>query len=73
MMVISNLAWAQTTYRFQPVNDLPVSNEQGALDLAWAGGINAGQYQTIDLNQDGLLDLFIFERTTNKITTFINV
>ncbi len=38
----------------------------------WAGGINAAQFSTIDLNHDGNEDLFIFDRTGNKILTYIN-
>ncbi len=38
----------------------------------WAGGLNFIQAYTIDLNMDGIKDLFIFDRTGNKIRTFIN-
>lgn len=38
----------------------------------WAGGLNFIQASNIDLNGDGLQDLFIFDRTGNKIRTFIN-
>jgi hypothetical protein len=37
---------------------------------AWTGGINAGQYSTIHLNNDGIEDLVVFDRTTNKLTAF---
>ncbi len=63
---------SQGPYRFQPSNEIPVSDANGALSLAWSGGLNSGQYQTMDLNQDGLMDLVIFDRTTSKISTFIN-
>jgi len=39
---------------------------------AWAGGLNFIQPSTIDLNLDGIKDLFVFDRTGNKIRTFIN-
>jgi hypothetical protein len=38
----------------------------------WAGGINSAQFSEIDLDQDGILDLFIFDRSGNKITTYVN-
>ena len=38
----------------------------------WAGGINNAQVSNIDLNMDGIKDLFVFDRTGNKIRTFIN-
>lgn len=37
----------------------------------WAGGLNAPQYSNIDLNFDGVQDLFIFDRSANKVLTFI--
>src|ERR1051326_6298663 len=40
---------------------------------AWAGGVNSPQFSEIDLNQDGILDLFVFDRTGNKIITFLNL
>ncbi len=38
----------------------------------WAGGLNTVQVSNIDLNLDGIKDLFVFDRTGNKIRTFIN-
>ncbi|MES2287340.1 MAG: FG-GAP-like repeat-containing protein [Bacteroidota bacterium] len=38
----------------------------------WAGGLNFIQASNIDLNSDGIKDLFIFDRTGNKVRTFIN-
>lgn len=40
-------------------------------DLALAGGLNQPQFSNIDLNKDGKLDLFVFDRTGNKVLTFI--
>ncbi|MBI3512186.1 MAG: T9SS type A sorting domain-containing protein [Bacteroidetes bacterium] len=40
--------------------------------FAWAGGMNSCQYSNIDLNQDGIMDLFIFDRQGNKITTYVS-
>ena len=39
---------------------------------AWSGGLNSCQLSEIDLNLDGTKDLFIFERTGNRILPFIN-
>ncbi len=38
----------------------------------WAGGLNFLQVSDIDLNYDGIMDLFVFDRTGNKVSTFIN-
>jgi hypothetical protein len=40
--------------------------------LAWAGGMNFLQYSEIDLDMDGTKDLFVFDRSGGKITTYIN-
>lgn len=39
----------------------------------WAGGLNTTQYSTIRLNNDSRDDLAVFDRTTNKVSTFIAV
>jgi hypothetical protein len=38
----------------------------------WAGGFNSVQFSEIDLNLDGIKDLFVFDRTGNRISTYIN-
>ncbi len=47
---------------------------QGVQELKYpfAGGLNAPQFSATDLNRDGIQDLFIFDRTGNKVLTFIN-
>lgn len=37
----------------------------------WAGGLNAPQTNTLDLNQDGIDDLVLFDRMANKPITFL--
>jgi hypothetical protein len=49
----------------QLINGTPLKN-------AWAGGLNFLQVSDIDLNYDGVMDLFVFDRTGNKVATFIN-
>ena len=47
---------------------------QGSHELKYpfAGGLNTPQFSATDLNHDGIKDLFIFDRTGNKVLTFIN-
>src|SRR6478609_12065035 len=62
---------AQFTYVVDQT--VPVKDLQGnTLDMAWAGGLNAAQYNSIDLNGDGKDDLAIFDRMANKVITFVN-
>lgn len=51
---------------------IKVSNEQGELINAWSGGLNSAQISTIDLNGDKVEDIVIFDRTSYKISTFLN-
>ena len=48
------------------------SQTEKLLPLALAGGFNSPQFSTIDLNGDSNPDLFVFERTSNRIYTFLN-
>lgn len=42
-----------------------------SLPNAWAGGLNAPQYATMFLNDDDTPDLVVFDRTQNKVSTFL--
>lgn len=62
---------AQFTYFLD--QDIPVEQLTGeALTLPWAGGLNAAQINTMDLDGDGADDLVIFDRTANKVITFLS-
>src|ERR1044071_2682797 len=61
---------AQTIFVRQ--DSVPVFVNSVQLENPWAGGINSAQFSEIDLNQDGTMDLFVFDRAGNKITTYIN-
>lgn len=58
---------------FNRVDSIQVQLANGTLlKNPWAGGLNFLQVSDIDLNFDGIMDLFVFDRTGNKISTFIN-
>ncbi|MBM3436391.1 MAG: hypothetical protein FJY07_09285, partial [Bacteroidetes bacterium] len=38
----------------------------------WTGGMNSCQFGQIDLNLDGVKDLFVFDRHGDRIMTFVN-
>lgn len=50
---------------------VPVVDESDTLSLAWAGGLNAVQYNTIDLNDDDRDDLLLFDRSSNTLHPFL--
>ena len=43
-------------------DSIPVFVNSQQLNFPWTGGINYGQFSPIDLNQDGIMDLFVFDR-----------
>jgi hypothetical protein len=42
------------------------------LKNAWAGGFNSVQFSEVDLNLDGIRDLLVFDKTGDRMSTFIN-
>lgn len=70
LVTVGQLSVAQTSYHID--QSIPVEVNGKNLTLPWAGGLNSSQVNTIDLDQDGKDDLAIFDRTANKIFTFIN-
>ncbi|AMM51247.1 hypothetical protein TH61_08770 [Rufibacter sp. DG15C] len=64
---------AQTSARFQETAGPAVTANSQTLRLAWAGGFNSPQFSSIDLNQDGQQDLFVYDRSSQKVSTFLAV
>ena len=63
-----NAASAQTFFRAY----VPVSENNVTFTNAFAGGLNSGLLSSIDLNQDGINDVFVFDNTTDRITTYLH-
>ena len=61
---------AQT--KFDRVLNIPVQEGNKSLRFPWAGGINFPWISSIDLNADGLKDLFLFDHHNDRILTFLN-
>ncbi|MCX6291446.1 MAG: T9SS type A sorting domain-containing protein [Bacteroidetes bacterium] len=57
---------------FQQIDTIPVVVSGNTLKNPWAGGINFPLVSEIDLNGDGLHDLFVYDRSNNRISTFLN-
>ena len=57
--------------RFDVFQGPSVKQNGLSLSNAWAGGMNAMQYQRMDLNGDGRMDLVTFDRTSQQISTFV--
>ncbi len=66
--------FAQLNADWRYFDSIPVINMNGdTLNDPWVGGFNNPQFSTIDMNNDGKEDLFVFERDGNQVKTFINV
>jgi len=52
--------------------DLNVIKNGVDLINPWAGGVNVPQLSPIDLNNDGVLDLVIFDKNGNQINCYLN-
>lgn len=53
------------------VISIPVIRNGIAVRDAWLGGFDSPQFSTCDLNQDGIPDLFVFDRVGNKVYTYL--
>jgi hypothetical protein len=70
LMLVALQSNAQFTYTIDQT--VPVDANGITLSMPWAGGLNAAQVNTIDLNGDNKQDLVIFERTTGQVLTYLN-
>lgn len=73
-LILTTTLFAQP---YQPSLNIPVTQNGGLLKNPWVGGFDTPIFQTIDLNGDGIKDLFVFEKlgasqTFFRYTTYIN-
>lgn len=66
------LSIANAQNYFQLKTDIPVIVGSNPLLYPWAGGINFPVFSPVDLDGDGLEDLFAFDRSCNRVLCFIN-
>lgn len=73
LLIYHNIIAQNKVLRYDFATDIPFFTQNNQpLPLALAGGLNAPQFSTIDLNGDNRNDLFVFDRTANRIYTFLN-
>ncbi|MBC7921030.1 MAG: T9SS type A sorting domain-containing protein [Ferruginibacter sp.] len=68
---IGQPAGQPASFRYEA--SVPVTVAGQPLANPWAGGLNAGQFSTLFLNDDAVADLVVFDRTTHKLTAFLAV
>jgi hypothetical protein len=66
---LSVSVWAQPTLHFQ--RGPRVRRGIDTLVNPWGGGINSGQFSHVDLNNDGILDLVVFDRADRSLTPYL--
>lgn len=72
LMLFTPLA-SQAQFTYVLDQSIPVQPLKGdILTLPWAGGMNAAQFNTMDLDEDGTEDLVLFDRMAGKVITFVN-
>ncbi|MFL5762304.1 MAG: T9SS type A sorting domain-containing protein [Bacteroidia bacterium] len=70
LLFISAFAGAQPY--FIQSDSIAVNSGTGYLRYPWAGGLNFVQVSNIDLNLDGIRDVVTFDRSGNKLRTFLS-
>ncbi len=65
-------AVAEAQFNYSVDQSIPVEIDNKQLVMPWAGGLNAAHTNTLDLNGDSKLDLVLFDRTANKVITYLN-
>jgi len=71
LLIILSPARAQFSYFLY--DSIPVQKDNKPLSMPWAGGLNAAQYSTLDVNLDNKEDIVVFDRMANKVITFLNI
>ena len=61
LITINHIAYSQIDFTIN--NNITVLKNDQELQNAWAGGLNFCQFSQIDLNLDGINDLFIFDKS----------
>ncbi len=73
LLFYHNIIAQNKVLRYDFATDIPFFTQNNQpLPLALTGGFNSPQFSTIDLNGDNRNDLFVFDRTANRIYTFLN-
>ncbi len=75
LLIISCLAFQveAQNIRFHYSNALKfVDTNNDTFAYPFIGGMDAPQFNEVDLNQDSIKDLMVFDRSGNKILTFLN-
>ncbi len=72
ILLLLNSLVTQAQFLFNRIDSITVIQNNNPMPMAFAGGQNFLVVSDIDLDFDGKKDLFLFDRSGDKISTFIN-
>ena len=69
--LVNGIVCSSQFFSLEQDNTIQVIQNNDTLLNPWTGGFNAAQISKIDLNNDQIEDLFVFDRSSNKVITFL--
>ena len=69
---VNGIVCSSQFFSLEQDNTIQVIQNNDTLLNPWTGGFNSAQISKIDLNNDQIEDLFVFDRSSNKVITFLN-
>jgi len=72
LVLLPFVAISQAPITFTRGFNVPVHENGNELEHAWAGGLNSCIFSEVDLNLDGIKDLFVYERSGQMVLPFLN-
>ena len=72
LIVFSFLQNMQAQPTFEQIDYLQVFKNDQSLKYPWGGGVNSSQFCDPDLNNDGIRDLVLYEKTEDRVLTFLS-
>ncbi len=70
LFCLSLLTYTLAAQPFVPASSIKFQTDH-QLRSPYAGGLNSPQFSEIDLNMDGVMDLFIFDRVGDRVITYL--
>ena len=58
-------------FNFTRKDSIKIVHNTDTLANAWSEGFNNPQFSSLDINQDGIKDVFVFDRSCNEVRTFV--
>ena len=71
--LLFSVGYSFAQVEFSHLTDISVTTNGHMLAHPFGGGLNSAQYGTLDINLDNKLDLVVFDRSSDKLLTFIRI